>query len=110
MNETAKEAGFAFPVAITARVHSELVEWTDEDAKRKPRVYQDVRGRLWDVVYMAMFRLRLADRRDVSKMFYRLKVVPRPGNGRQQLQVLRMVVSSGDRGEPVITIMFPHEF
>ena len=133
VTETAREAGFAHPVAVTRAVWSECVAWTEEDTKRKPQVYQDEAGRLWDVLYMGIFRLkalRAALRRGVATsetyvhrlrtklhepepvdpvVFYRLKVVPRPGYGRKQMRTLKLVIGGGDDGMPVITILRPDE-
>ena len=50
VTETAREAGFKIPVAVTAAVQDQCVRWTDDDARRKPRVHQDEDSRLWDVL------------------------------------------------------------
>ena len=44
VTETAREAGFSIPVAITAAVQDQCVRWTEDDARRKPRVHQDEAG------------------------------------------------------------------
>lgn len=46
-----KEAGFKWPVALTADAWADCVAWTDDDSQKQ--VYQDQSGRLWDVVYSA---------------------------------------------------------
>jgi hypothetical protein len=47
VSETAKEAGFRIPVALTRAVWAEYVEVPDRV------VGQDIAGRLWDVLWMA---------------------------------------------------------
>jgi len=133
VTDTAREAGFAYPVALTRAVWTACVEWTEDDARRKPRIYQDEPGRLWDVLFVGAFRLKLlreALRRGVATteayvhglrtklhgpdpvepvVFYRLKVVPRPGHGRKQMRVLKLAIGRGDDGRSVITILLPDE-
>ena len=88
VTETAKEAGFVWPVAITRAVWEDCVEWSDEDSKRQ--TYQDLSGRLWDV--LKLFR------------------VPRGGRGQKARRTtLKLITGPGDSGEPVVTILLPHE-
>ena len=51
VTETAREAGFRYPVAMTSAAWSDCVAWTDEDTQRQAP--QDESGRLWDVLWMA---------------------------------------------------------
>lgn len=46
VTETAKEAGFRVPVAMTTAAWADTVEWTETDSKRQ--IEQDQSGRLWD--------------------------------------------------------------
>lgn len=104
ITETAKEAGFSCPVAITAAAWSDCVEWTDADSKRQ--TYQDESGRLWDVIWMAS----LAARRGGMETLFQLYRVPRGGRGvRPRLATLKMLAGPGDDGELVITILMPGE-
>ena len=106
VTETAKEAGFKIPVALTRSVYDQCVEWTPEDEKKK-RQCQDMAGRLWDVLWMGFIGAR---RNTNSATFlYKLTVVPRPGYGRKRLRTLKCMITGGDQGEPVITIMLPEE-
>ncbi len=111
VTETAREAGFKIPVAITATVQDQCVRWTEDDARRKPRVYQDKNGRLWDVLWMAACKAREVARsgRNASSSLFQVIVVPRPGHGRQRLRTLKLVIGPGDAAEPVATIMLPDE-
>lgn len=111
VTETAREAGFRIPVAITATVQDQCVRWTEDDAHRKPRVHQDEGGRLWDVLWMAACKARKVARsgRNASSSLFQVIVVPRPGHVRQRLRTLKLVIGPGDAAEPVATIMLPDE-
>ena len=57
ISETAREAGFRIPVAVTRSVWDRLVALPDGY-----RGFQDERGRLWDVLWMARrYALRASD-------------------------------------------------
>lgn len=104
VSETAKEAGFAFPVAVTRAVWEDCVAWGEEDTKRQ--TYQDESGRLWDVLWMA----KLAARRGGQEIRFQLHRVPRGGRGRKaRLATLKAHCGPGDSAEPVITIMLENE-
>jgi hypothetical protein len=60
VTDTAKEAGFAYPVAMTATAWADCVAWTDEDTRRQTP--QDEFGRLWDVLWMAKMAARRGGR------------------------------------------------
>ena len=107
VSETAREAGFKFPVALTRAVWDDCVEWNDEDTNRQ--TYQDEAGRLWDVLYMASVAARQnpTATRPVLYQFYR---VPRGGRGvRAKMTTLKIHIGPGDQGEGIITIMQPNE-
>lgn len=111
VTETAREAGFKVPVAITAAVQDQCVRWTEEDARRKPRFYQDENGCLWDVLWMAACKSRkiAGSGRHCPAALFQVIVVPRPGHGRQRLRTLKLVIGPGDAGEAVATIMLADE-
>ncbi len=101
VTNTAREAGFVFPVALTHAVWEDCVSWSAEDTERKG-VPQDEMGRLWDVLWMA----RLAARKGGERILFQLYRVPREGRGVQaRLVTLSAHCGPGDDGEPVITIM-----
>lgn len=56
VSETAREAGFRWPVALTRAAWADCVAWTEDDNHRQ--VYQDESGRLWDVLWMAFNAIR----------------------------------------------------
>ena len=97
VTKTAQEAGFVWPVAITQGL------WATINDIPKSKSYQDVQGRLWDVLYMAFLAAR--GRPDDAQLNYRVIM----HHGRKTYITLKMVSGPGDQAEPVITIMLPHE-
>ena len=105
--EMAKEAGFKWPVAITAGAWSAGVAWSDDDNHRQ--VHQDQSGRLWDVLFMAAYAVRSANNID-RQLQFGLQCIPRNGLSTESHRLdLKLVLGPGDDGEPVITIMLPEE-
>lgn len=106
VTETAREAGFRVSVAMTTAAWQDTVEWTDADSKRQTS--QDQSGRLWDVVWMAYLAVRRGGTE--PRRAFQLLRVPRGGRGvRPRLTTLHIHIGPGDNGEPVITVMQPHE-
>lgn len=105
VTETAREAGFRLPVAVTAAAWADCVAWSEADSKRQTA--QDEAGRLWDVLWMATIAARQAQGERVPFQLYR---VPRGGRGtRPKLTTLHLHIGPGDDCAPVITILMPHE-
>ena len=103
----AREAGFKWPVALTADAWAECVVWADDDSRQQ--VHQDQSGRLWDVLYMASHAIRTSNNSG-DRILFQLYRVPRDGQSMEaELITLRLIVGPGDSGEPVITILLPHE-
>ena len=101
VSEMARECGFKYPAAVTARVWAEVIA---TDAKAEA-VGQSESGRLWDVLWMLRVAIaRSQGHRDT--IFYELIV----SDGRKQRTVrLKSVCGPGDDGSPVLTIMAPDE-
>ncbi|MEJ1343131.1 MAG: DUF6573 family protein [Candidatus Sedimenticola sp. (ex Thyasira tokunagai)] len=107
VSETSSEAGFKWPAAITQGAWEDCVAWSNDD--NRCQVYQDESGRLWDVLWMAFIAIRQSINGG-SSLLYELYRVPRDSKSIEaQLTTLKLVVGPGDVGEPVITIMLPHE-
>jgi hypothetical protein len=103
----AAEAGFKWPVAITADAWADCVAWSEDDSATQ--VHQDQDGRLWDVLFMAFYAVRTSQESG-DRILFQLLRVPRDGRStKAKLVTLRMIVGPGDSGEPVITILLPHE-
>lgn len=109
VSEAAREAGFRLSVALTAGVWVSCVAWEPEDSERQ--IHQDQSGRLWDVLWMASWAIRMQrGRSETDRLPYRLYVVPRDGQSQDAREVeLHVHIGPGDGGEPVLTIMLPAE-
>jgi hypothetical protein len=83
------------------------VAWSEDDSARQ--IHQDQDGRLWDVLFMAFYAVRTSQESG-DRILFQLLRVPRDGRStKAKLVTLRMIVGPGDSGEPVITILLPHE-
>ena len=103
----AKEAGFKWPVALTADAWADCVAWTEDDSRQQ--VYQDESGRLWDLVFMASHAIR-SSKDSGDRLLFQLYRVPRDGHATDAVLVtLKLIVGPGDTGEPMITILLPQE-
>jgi len=102
VSDTAREAGFKWPVALTSAV------WGLIEDIPSSKSWQSVAGRLWDVLYMAFCAIKCAPRGG-DTLHYRLIM----HHGRHTYVTLKLVTSPGDAGEPagepVVTIMLPEE-
>ena len=97
VTEIAQEAGFVWPVAVTAGVWALI-----NDIPPRFQGIQDVEGRLWDLIWMAS---RVAKRGGGTETLYDLIL----HHGRKTYATLKLVSGPGDEWEPVITIMLPNE-
>ena len=101
VSEMAREAGFRFPVAMTATVWVEYVKVPDGVTG------QDEAGRLWDILWMLSVAIRRASGGG-SELLFELVVRNDDRKPPQPVQ-LKSLCGPGDDAEPVITIMLPHE-
>ena len=104
-----QEAGFRVPVAMTSGAWFASVAPPDG---HKLAECQDLKGRLWDVLWM----LRLAIRRNGpgSRLEFSLRVVPtipENSNRHPRPRVVRLACVCGpdDDASPCLTIMLPEE-
>ena len=100
VSEDAKQAGIVFPVAVTRAVWNKYIEVP------KGVRCQDVKGRLWDVVWMMACAAR---RGQGGQILYQLHVRNSNRQGTPPLVTLKAICSPGDTAAPVITIMLPNE-
>jgi len=99
VTDTAREAGYRHPVALTHAVYESCVRVPQDLAG------QDEPGRLWDILWM--LRCAIAASRGESELAFKVLVHndesgPRP-------VCLKAVCGPGDDGEPVLTVMLPEE-
>jgi len=106
----AREAGFVWPIALTAAAWADCVAWSeDPDSATLRGAGQDETGRLWDVLWMARHAVRQAGP-GTSRLPFSLLRVPATGTSVTARPVtLSLLVGPGDRGEPVLTICEPGE-
>jgi hypothetical protein len=96
-----REAGFRFPVAMTAGAFGATVA---EMGKALP-AGQDLQGRLWDVLWMLKLAIKSSKPGNDRVKF---SVVVWDGKRRNKVN-LWSLCGPGDTGEPVITIMLEGE-
>lgn len=96
ITKLAFEAGFKFPVAVTSAVQDRL-DFNEHG--------QSLTGRTWDMLNVLLFAIR--KNRGGSQVNF--TVAFENEEGKLTDQKLKAVVSGGDQGEAVITIMFPNE-
>ena len=98
VSQTAREAGFRWPLALTAEVWS-IIENIPEKYG-----HEDIQGRLWDVLMVARYQLKKAPQPAQELSFD--VILHHAGGNRLSL---RMVSGPGDATEPVLTIMLPDQ-
>ncbi len=106
VTETAREAGFSYPMAITRNLwHT----WTKRDARAKS-IGQDTEGRLWDILWMLLVAIKKAEP-GTGHITYEVifQNGPRPRADRHIVK-LWAICGPGDHAEPVITIMLPEDY
>ena len=103
VSETAKEAGFKIPTALTRAV------W--DDCVRVPAGVsdQDEDGRLWDVLWMSAFAIRnCRAKQRIDTVLVELCVRNTSDQPAKRV-TLKAVCGPSDDLQPVITVMFPNE-
>ena len=98
VSETAREAGFKFPFAMTAEVWS-LIEQIPARFN-----HEDVKGRLWDVLMMAHYAIKKV-RPGEDEIFYEVILHQSAANRLR----LKLNCGPGDSAEPVLTLMLPDQ-
>jgi hypothetical protein len=96
-----REAGFRFPVAMTTTAFCATVRELDKPLPAG----QDLKGRLWDVLWMLKLAIKSSKAGNDRVKF---SVVVWDGKRRNKVN-LWSLCGPGDKGEPVITIMVEGE-
>ena len=107
VSDTAREAGFTIPVALTRTVWDRLVALPDGY-----QGFQDESGRLWDVIWMARHYARRASNSDRVRMCVLVRDIRkdlRDSNRAPRKHFPIVAIGAGDEGEPVATVMFPED-
>lgn len=97
-----KQAGFKYPIAMTATAFKSFVELTPA-AKRAGH---DMKGRLWDILMMFKLAIRQSEPGEQT-LFFEFWAVT---DTRRPTQCkLKSVIGPDDDGAPCITLMLPDE-
>ena len=107
VSETAREAGFNIPVAVTRGVWERLIALPEGY-----QGFQDERGRLWDVLWIARHYALRASGSDRVTMFVLVRDIRkdlRDSNRPPRKHFPIVAIGSGDEGQSVITIMWPED-
>ena len=115
VSKVATEAGFKWPAALTRAVYDRYVEVPETLVG-----CQDVRGRLWDVLWMCWVAIRTGRIKGDTGEFDLLVRFPDgiewQSNEKRHIEgegfrlvTLKAVCGPGDNAGPVITIMLPGE-
>jgi hypothetical protein len=91
ISEMARECGFTVPVGVTRAVWA-IIE-------KKPAI-QDVKGRIWDLLWILKLRVKNASYNDTVYFTVIMQ------SGRQKRQSFKATIAASDpTGNPAITIM-----
>src|SRR5262249_50287676 len=90
VTETAREAGFRIPVALTRAV------WAEYVAVPEGVEAQDEAGRLWDVLWMCRFGIGQGKNLDASEVLFQLHVRNDNREGEPPLVTLKAVCGPDD--------------
>ena len=101
VSETAKEAGFKYPVAVTQKLWDEYI--VPDEAGRQ--VGQSEQGRLWDV--LMVLRLAIQQGGDGREVCFPVIFLFEGSDHRET--TLKSVCGPDDDLSPCITIMLPDE-
>ena len=107
VSDTAREAGFQIPVAVTRAVWERLVALPEGY-----QGFQDERSRLWDVLWMARhYALRASntDRVTMCVLVRDIRKDLRDSNRPPRRHFPIVAIGAGDEAEPAIVIMFPED-
>ena len=107
VSETAREAGFKIPVALSRSVWERLVALPEGY-----RGFQDEAGRLWDVLWMARHYALGAPNSDRVRMCVLVRDIRkdlRDSNRPPRRHFPIVAIGAGDQGEPVVTVMYPED-
>ena len=100
--EMCQEAGFRVPVAVTAEVFWDCIDMTPA----AERACNDIKGRLWDVLYMLRHAIRTAPA-PTDCLEYEVRIVVK--RTQPSLVRLKAIMGPDDDGSPCITVMYPHQ-
>ena len=106
MGDLVREAGFNYPIAMTATAFDKYVHPIGGEL---PKGYgQSLTGRLWDVLMMLKYAIKTQPRS--PQVTVRFRCIPNDTKtGTPRPALLKSICGPGDDLQPVITIMLPEE-
>jgi len=107
VSDTAAEAGFQIPVAVSGTVWDRIIALPEGYCG-----FQDESGRLWDVLWMARHYALRASNSGRVRMCVLVRDIRkdlRDSNRPPRKHFALVAIGAGDEGEPVITIMFAED-
>ena len=107
VSDTAREAGFKIPVAVTRTVWDRIIALPEGY-----RGFQDESGRLWDVLWMARHYALRASNSDRVRMCVLVRDIRkdlRDSHRPPRRHCPVVAIGASDDGGPVITVMFPQD-
>ena len=107
VSDTAREAGFKIPVAVTRTVWTRIIALPEGYLG-----FQDESGRLWDVLWMARHYALRASNSDRVRMCVLVRDIRkdlRDSHRPPRRHCPIVAIGAGDDGGPAITIMFPED-
>ena len=107
VSDTAREAGFNIPVAVTRAVWDRIIALPEGY-----QGFQDERGRLWDVLWMARhyaLRASNSDRVTMCVLVRDIRKDLRDSHRPPRRHFPIVAIGAGDQGEVIITIMWPED-
>jgi len=95
ISELAREMRYTVPVGVTRAVWA-IIE------KKPP--HQDVKGRIWDLLWM--MKIRIGGCKNSDRILFTVLMQ----SGRKKMQTFKAVIAASDpTGNPAITVMLPEE-
>jgi len=102
LSDLAREAGFRIPLAVTEAVYKGYLDPSQALADEG----QSLNGRAWDILQVLYFTAAVSSDRDT--VFFKVLFVLTPGCLPEPVE-LKAICGPGDSGEPVLTVLLPHE-
>ena len=99
ISEIAKEAGFKVPVAVTEALYNGYLV-PEMNPKNED---QSTTGRIWDMLILMHLACKGSSKPQVN---FKVRMLIKDGH---EVVEMKSLIGPGDRGEPVITVMLPHE-
>ena len=100
------EAGFKWPLAITADVYHDCVAWFESDNDRVDDTTSEDR-RLWNLVHAASQSIREVEQH-TNRLTFKVYCVNRKNDAFKEMHVSLLIIGHpDDDGRPCLTVRYP---